>query len=68
MALFSLAQGDRCEDLSGNQDLADADARASHDAGERRGIGVHLLVQAWARGYAGLCRVFQNYADSVSTA
>ncbi|KAK7825853.1 hypothetical protein U0070_008609, partial [Myodes glareolus] len=32
--LLSLAQGDRCEDLSGNQDATDVVSRASHDAGE----------------------------------
>uniref|UniRef100_A0A4D5RAI5 Annexin n=1 Tax=Homo sapiens TaxID=9606 RepID=A0A4D5RAI5_HUMAN len=35
-ALLSLAKGDRSEDFGVNEDLADSDARALYEAGERR--------------------------------
>ncbi|XP_052569192.1 annexin A1 [Peromyscus californicus insignis] len=62
-ALLSLAKGDRCEDFSVNQDLADTDARALYEAGERRkGTDANVFITIMtARSFSHLRRVFQNY-------
>ncbi|KAK7802931.1 hypothetical protein U0070_015935 [Myodes glareolus] len=75
-ALLSLAKGDRCDDLGVNQDLADTDARALYEAGERRkGTDTNVFVTILTtRSYPHLrrgcfediltsisCSVFQNY-------
>nr|XP_048285789.1 annexin A1 [Myodes glareolus] len=62
-ALLSLAKGDRCDDLGVNQDLADTDARALYEAGERRkGTDTNVFVTILTtRSYPHLRRVFQNY-------
>uniref|UniRef100_A0A7N5JP87 Annexin n=1 Tax=Ailuropoda melanoleuca TaxID=9646 RepID=A0A7N5JP87_AILME len=44
-ALLSLAKGDRSEDFGLNDDLADSDARALYEAGERRkGTDVNVFI------------------------
>ncbi|MEJ1276544.1 annexin A1 [Cricetulus griseus] len=62
-ALLSLAKGDRCEDLSVNQDLADTDARALYEAGERRkGTDTNVFITILTtRSKSHLRKVFQNY-------
>uniref|UniRef100_A0A8C6RU13 Annexin n=1 Tax=Nannospalax galili TaxID=1026970 RepID=A0A8C6RU13_NANGA len=62
-ALLSLAKGDRCEDFLVNHGLADTDARALYEAGERRkGTDVNVFCTILTtRSYAHLRRVFQNY-------
>ncbi|EHA99839.1 Annexin A1 [Heterocephalus glaber] len=62
-ALLSLVKGDRCEDLSVNDELADTDARALFEAGERRkGTDVNVFnTILTTRSYSHLRRVFQKY-------
>ncbi|XP_077004555.1 annexin A1 [Tamandua tetradactyla] len=62
-ALLSLAKGDRAEDLSVNDDLADSDARALYEAGERRkGTDVNVFTTILTtRSYPQLRRTFQKY-------
>ncbi|XP_045858871.1 LOW QUALITY PROTEIN: annexin A1-like [Meles meles] len=62
-ALLSLAKGDRSEDLGLNDHLADTDARALYEAGERR-KGTHVyvfLTILTTRAYPHLRQVFQKY-------
>lgn len=61
--LLSLAKGDRSEDASVNDDLADTDARALYEAGEKRkGTDVNVFTTILtARSYPHLRRVFQKY-------
>uniref|UniRef100_A0A8C6QKH6 Annexin n=1 Tax=Nannospalax galili TaxID=1026970 RepID=A0A8C6QKH6_NANGA len=55
-ALLSLAKGDRCEDFLVNHGLADTDARALYEAGERRkGTDVNVFCTILTT------RMFQNY-------
>lgn len=63
-ALLSLAKGDRSEDLAINDDLADTDARALYEAGERRkGTDVNVFITILTtRSYPHLRRVFQKYS------
>lgn len=62
-ALLSLAKGDRSEDIGINEDLADSDARALYEAGERRkGTDVNVFnTILTTRSYPHLRRVFQKY-------
>lgn len=62
-ALLSLAKGDRSEDFGVNEDLADSDARALYEAGERRkGTDVNVFnTILTTRSYPHLRRVFQKY-------
>ncbi|XP_072453560.1 annexin A1 [Notamacropus eugenii] len=62
-ALLSLAKGDRSEDVGVNDDLADNDARALYEAGERRkGTDVNVFnTILTTRSYPHLRRVFQKY-------
>ncbi|XP_032210159.1 annexin A1-like [Mustela erminea] len=62
-ALLSLAKGDRSEDLGWDDDLADTDARALYEAGERRkGPDVNVFVTILTtRAYPHLRQVFQKY-------
>ncbi|XP_046519845.1 annexin A1, partial [Equus quagga] len=62
-ALLSLAKGDRSEDFGVNDDLADSDARALYEAGERRkGTDVNVFnTILTTRSYPHLRRVFQMY-------
>ncbi|KAM6170487.1 annexin A1 [Rhynchocyon petersi] len=62
-ALLSLAKGDRSEDLGVNEDLADTDARALYEAGEKRkGTDVNVFTTILTtRSYPHLRRVFQKY-------
>ncbi|XP_075416653.1 annexin A1 [Tenrec ecaudatus] len=62
-ALLSLAKGDRSEDLGVNDDLADTDARALYEAGEKRkGTDVNVFnTILTTRSYNHLRRVFQKY-------
>uniref|UniRef100_A0A4D5RAA2 Annexin n=1 Tax=Homo sapiens TaxID=9606 RepID=A0A4D5RAA2_HUMAN len=62
-ALLSLAKGDRSEDFGVNEDLADSDARALYEAGERRkGTDVNVFnTILTTRSYPQLRRVFQKY-------
>lgn len=62
-ALLSLAKGDRSEDCGVNEDLADTDARALYEAGERRkGTDVNVFnTILTTRSYPHLRRVFQRY-------
>ncbi|KAM4877511.1 annexin A1 [Thomomys bottae] len=62
-ALLSLAKGNRSEDLGVNEDLADTDARALYEAGERRkGTDVNVFnTILTTRSYPHLRRVFQKY-------
>ncbi|XP_054438992.1 annexin A1 [Pteronotus mesoamericanus] len=61
--LLSLAKGDRAEDLRINEDLADSDARALYEAGEKRkGTDVNVFnTILTTRSYPHLRRVFQRY-------
>lgn len=63
-ALLSLIKGDRAEDFSQSEDLADSDARALYEAGERRkGTDVNVFnTILTTRSYSHLRRVFQKYA------
>lgn len=63
-ALLSLAKGDRSEDFGVNEDLADTDARALYEAGERRkGTDVNVFTTILTtRSYPHLRRVFQKYS------
>ncbi|KAG5213414.1 hypothetical protein JEQ12_009200, partial [Ovis aries] len=63
-ALLSLAKGDRSEELAVNDDLADSDARALYEAGERRkGKDVNVFTTILTtRSYPHLRRVFQKYS------
>ncbi|KAF6326921.1 annexin A1 [Rhinolophus ferrumequinum] len=63
-ALLSLIKGDRSEDFSLSEDLADSDARALYEAGERRkGTDVNVFnTILTTRSYSHLRRVFQKYA------
>ncbi|KAG8513016.1 Annexin A1, partial [Galemys pyrenaicus] len=61
--LLSLAKGDRAEDVGMNEDLADTDARALYEAGEKRkGTDVNVFnTILTTRSYPHLRRVFQKY-------
>ncbi|XP_006776522.1 PREDICTED: annexin A1 isoform X1 [Myotis davidii] len=63
-ALLSLAKGDRAEDFSANEDMADSDARALYEAGEKRkGTDVKVFTTILtSRSFSHLRRVFQKYA------
>ncbi|XP_059730434.1 annexin A1-like [Bos taurus] len=63
-ALLSLAKGDQSEELAVNDDLADSDARALYEAGERRkGTDVNVFTTILTtRSYPHLRRVFQKYS------
>ncbi|XP_006894438.1 PREDICTED: annexin A1-like [Elephantulus edwardii] len=63
-ALLALAKGDRSEDLGVNEDLADSDARALYEAGEKRkGTDVNVFTTILTtRSYSQLRRMFQRYA------
>uniref|UniRef100_A0A2K6RAY5 Annexin n=1 Tax=Rhinopithecus roxellana TaxID=61622 RepID=A0A2K6RAY5_RHIRO len=58
-ALLSLAKGDRSEDFGVNEDLADSDARALYEAGERRkGTDINVFnTILTTRSYPHLRRV-----------
>lgn len=62
-ALLSLVKGDRSEDLGVSEDLADSDARALYEAGEKRkGTDVNVFnTILTTRSYPHLRRVFQKY-------
>lgn len=62
--LLSLAKGDRSEDLGVNEELADTDARALYEAGEkRRGTDVNVFnTILTTRSYPHLRRMFQKYS------
>ncbi|NWH82263.1 ANX12 protein, partial [Piaya cayana] len=62
-ALVALAKGDRCEDSRVNDDLADNDARALYEAGEKKkGTDINVFVTLLTtRSYPHLRRVFQKY-------
>ncbi|NWI15224.1 ANX12 protein, partial [Crypturellus soui] len=62
-ALVSLAKGDRSEDPYVNDELADNDARALYEAGEKRkGTDINVFVTLLTtRSYPHLRRVFQKY-------
>ena len=62
-ALLALAKGDRDESPHVNEELADNDARALYEAGERRkGTNVDAFIQILTtRSYPHLRRVFQKY-------
>ncbi|KGL81118.1 Annexin A1 isoform p37, partial [Tinamus guttatus] len=62
-ALVSLAKGDRSEDPYVNDELADNDARALYEAGEKRkGTDINVFVTVLTtRSYPHLRRVFQKY-------
>ncbi|OWK61591.1 Annexin A1 isoform p37 [Lonchura striata] len=62
-ALVALAKADRCENPHVNDELADNDARALYEAGEKRkgtdtGVFITVLTK---RSYPHLRRVFQKY-------
>ncbi|XP_038625866.1 annexin A1 [Tachyglossus aculeatus] len=63
-ALLSLAKGDRSEDIGVNDELAENDARALYEAGEKRkGTDVNVFITILTtRSYPHLRRVFQKYA------
>ncbi|XP_019466051.2 annexin A1 [Meleagris gallopavo] len=63
-ALVTLAKGDRSEDPHVNDDLADNDARALYEAGEKRkGTDINVFITVLtSRSYLHLRRVFQKYA------
>uniref|UniRef100_A0A8D0HB13 Annexin n=1 Tax=Sphenodon punctatus TaxID=8508 RepID=A0A8D0HB13_SPHPU len=63
-ALLSLAKGDRSEDSHVNDELADNDARALYEAGERRkGTDISVFVTILTtRSFPHLRRVFQKYS------
>ncbi|XP_074850863.1 annexin A1 [Carettochelys insculpta] len=62
-ALLALAKGDRSEDCRVNEELADNDARALYEAGEKRkGTDVAAFLNILTtRSYPHLRRVFQKY-------
>ncbi|KAL8203271.1 UNVERIFIED_CONTAM: Annexin A1 [Gekko kuhli] len=62
-ALLALAKGDRDENPHVNDELADNDARALYEAGERRkGTDVNVFMSILTtRSYPHLRRVFQKY-------
>ena len=61
---WDIFQGDRSEELAVNDDLADSDARALYEAGERRkGTDVNVFITILTtRSYPHLRRVFQKYS------
>ncbi|XP_015268258.1 PREDICTED: annexin A1 [Gekko japonicus] len=63
-ALLALAKGDRDENPHVNDELADNDARALYEAGERKkGTDVNVFVTILTtRSHQHLRRVFQKYA------
>ncbi|NXS07853.1 ANX12 protein, partial [Neodrepanis coruscans] len=62
-ALISLAKADRCENHHVNEELADNDARALYEAGEKRkGTDVNVFITVLTtRSYPHLRSVFQKY-------
>ncbi|XP_066470105.1 annexin A1 [Tiliqua scincoides] len=62
-ALLALAKGDRDESSHVNDELADNDARALYEAGERKkGTDVNIFITILTtRSYPHLRRVFQKY-------
>nr|XP_009503301.1 PREDICTED: annexin A1 [Phalacrocorax carbo] len=62
-ALVALSKADRCEDTHVNDELADSDARALYEAGEKRkGTDINVFITVLtARSYPHLRRVFQKY-------
>ncbi|NWX06647.1 ANX12 protein, partial [Caloenas nicobarica] len=62
-ALVALAKADRCEDPHVNDHLAECDARALCEAGEKmKGTDINVFVTVLtARSYPHLRRVFQKY-------
>uniref|UniRef100_A0A7M4FUN4 Annexin n=2 Tax=Crocodylus porosus TaxID=8502 RepID=A0A7M4FUN4_CROPO len=62
-ALLSLVKGDRAEDYQVTDDLADNDARALYEAGEKRkGTDMNVFITILTtRSYPHLRRVFQKY-------
>lgn len=62
-ALLSMVKGDREENLGVNEDMADSDARALYEAGEKRkGTDVNVFTTILTtRSYPHLRRVFQKY-------
>ncbi|XP_053452179.1 annexin A1-like [Nycticebus coucang] len=63
-ALLSLVKDDQSEDFGVNEDLADTDARALYEAGEKRkGTDANVFITILTtRSYPHLRRVFQKYA------
>ncbi|NXA13316.1 ANX12 protein, partial [Sapayoa aenigma] len=63
-ALVALAKADRCEDPHVNDELADNDARALYEAGEKRkGTDVNVFITVLTtRSYPHLRSVFQKYS------
>uniref|UniRef100_A0A8C0IXT0 Annexin n=1 Tax=Chelonoidis abingdonii TaxID=106734 RepID=A0A8C0IXT0_CHEAB len=62
-ALLALAKGDRNEDGRVNEELADSDARALYEAGEKRkGTDINVFITILTtRSFPHLRRVFQKY-------
>uniref|UniRef100_A0A8C3RTW3 Annexin A1 n=1 Tax=Chelydra serpentina TaxID=8475 RepID=A0A8C3RTW3_CHESE len=62
-ALLALAKGDRNEDGHVNEELADNDARALYEAGEKRkGTDINVFITILTtRSFPHLRRVFQKY-------
>ncbi|KAM4807974.1 annexin A6-like [Rhinophrynus dorsalis] len=63
-ALVALAKGDRSEDSRVNEELADNDARALYEAGEKRkgtDVGVFTTILT-TRSFLQLQKVFQRYS------
>ncbi|XP_050185288.1 annexin A1 [Myiozetetes cayanensis] len=62
-ALVALAKADRCEDSHVNHELADNDARALYEAGEKRkGTDINVFITVLTtRSYPHLRSVFQKY-------
>ncbi|NWR77869.1 ANX12 protein, partial [Centropus unirufus] len=62
-ALVALVKGDRCEESYVNDDLADNDARALYEAGEKRkGTDINVFVTILTtRSNSHLRKVFQKY-------
>ncbi|XP_067424750.1 annexin A1 [Emydura macquarii macquarii] len=62
-ALLALAKGDRNEDARVNEELADNDARALYEAGEKRkGTDINTFITILTtRSFPHLRRVFQKY-------
>ncbi|XP_036116638.1 annexin A1 [Molossus molossus] len=62
-ALLSMLKGDRAENLGINEEMADSDARALYEAGEKRkGTDVNVFTTILTtRSYPHLRRVFQKY-------
>ncbi|NIG59257.1 annexin A1 [Pontoporia blainvillei] len=63
-ALLSLAKGERCEDLAMKDELADTDARALYEAGEKRkGTDINVFINILTtRSPSHLRKVFQKYS------